>query len=914
METQQYQDKPTSEYSCIAPRFVFEPVQTRPFKALTDPSRPLGKAIFLKAPPGYGKTVLMSQLFTHLSDLSEECIWVGLSDRHASAELTVEALEDYLHSQSPPAPPTQQLFRSTATLESRIQQVAQQLNLGTGPINVFLDNVKEDGHGKFGELLDALVFQTADHVRVIWSGTGDTTFNLSRAQLEGVLRKIEFAELAFTTAETLGMLGDDLTHVLGSRGAASLTARTEGWPAAIRVAKVGLENSDRPNEELQALSGSDENLAEMLGRLTFFRFPADFQGFLLRLSLLHKFNHELCRQAIGPGADLHLDALLAHNLLIIPLDRQKNYYRLHGLFRDYLQAVADRRPPASDRRSVLQRATEWCTAQGFWSDAVDYALAIEDHALAGQVLEKADGFFIKTREGLDQFVEWVDRIRTAGVNIGLKTHYWYVWALVIQCRFEASRGELKLLYAHINDTPVAEASAIEERAAHLRICINLFTDRRQDVMHYADLLLEKKSVTNSFTLGAVWGMKALCLASNFRFNHSSQAMRLAETYLREAGSEYFKMWITLGYAIPGIFIGNFKQTQDLLLPMIRRTTMLRGNDAKEVDLQALLLAKCLVEMGRDLEARQWLDTGLRSVFNLAAQNGIDIVACGLEAAIKLWNGEEDPTLSIPRLREVVGHYPPRLSTMLSCYLTQRLLRLGRVKSAIGEASRIGLMRGDGKVSISDVEIFDSPRCHEALAATAIDLLIATGDLRGALLLIQQETNAASTDGRTARQVELGLTKAMILLRKKSTVDAVKEVKLAISHAAHGQIVRPFRDWSVMLNELVSKKKISPQSFSLQEERDFFEELCSNLPVKFSQPQQEALTSGGQPALQLTRREIQLLTMLEAGLANKQMVDEANISLGTIKWHLKNLYKKLGVTTRTAALAKARAQNYVTQSS
>lgn len=909
----QLPDKPTSEYSCAAPRFVFEPVQTRSFKALIDPRRPLGKAVFLKAPPGYGKTVLMSMLSAHLTDLGEECVWVGLSDQRASTELAVEALEDYLHSQKTPTPPTQQLFRGTATLDSRIHQVVQQLNLSTGQINVFLDNVKEDGNGSFGALLDALVFQTGDHVRIVWSGVGDTAFNLSRAHLEGVLRKIEFADLAFTTAETLSMLGDDLMRQLGSQGAVALTTRTEGWPAAIRVAKVGLDNSDQPNEELRVLSGSDDNLAEMLGRLTFFGFPQDFQDFLLRLGLLSKFNHELCLQAIGANGDKQLDALLAHNLLIIPLDKQRNYYRLHGLFQDYLRSVADRRLADADRRHVLQRATAWCVTQGFWSDAVDYALAIQDHALASQVLEKADGYFVKTRDGLDRFVEWVDRIRTAGVDIGLKTHYWYVWALVIQRRFEVSRGELKALYAHINDTPVAEAAAIEQRAAHLRICINLFTDRRQDVMHYADLLLEKKNITDPFTLGAVWAMKGLCQSFAFQFNQASQSTRVAETYLRQAGSEYFKMWITLCHVIPGIFVGNFKQGPELLLPAIRRMAALQGNDSKQVDILAMLTAKCYVEMGRDLEAKQWLDTGLRSVFNLAAQDSIDITSCGLDAAIKLWGGEEDPSLSIPRLREVVGHYPPRLSTMLSCYITQRLLRLGRVKSALGEAARIGLIQGDGKVSTSDIETYESARCREALAAAAIDLMVATGDLRGASLLIQQETQLATADGRTARLVELGLTKAMILMRRKSMVEAVQEVKQAISRATHGQIVRPLLDWSGLITDLLGKRKLSPSSFTLQEERDFFRDICAAMPQKFSQPQQAPLSHGGEPAFELTRREIQLLTMLEAGLANKQMVDEANISLGTIKWHLKNLYKKLGVTNRTAALAKVRSQNYISQS-
>lgn len=912
METPISQNTPQAEYQNTPPRFIFHPVQTRLLKQILGVGGLLSKATFLKAPGGYGKTVLMSQLHKYLLESGEQCFWIGLTDRHAFPGLAVAALEDYLSSQTQPIHPTQELFRGASTLETRITHLINLLNRREGPITIFIDNVKNDPDGKFGDLLDSLVFHTRDDVRTIWSSTADTEFNLSRARLEGLIKEIKFEDLAFNSEEAQGLLGKDLTGQLGNDGVVTLTGRTEGWPAALRIAKIAFENSNQPVLELKALSGSNENIAELLGRLALRGFSGEFREFLLCLGFFNKFNLDLCLHAIGPDSATHLDTLIQHNILVIPLDRNKNQYRLHGLLRDYLLASAKKLLPGSRKNEVLQRASEWCANNTFWMDAIDYSLAINDFPAAGNILEKAAGFFVKTREGLEQFVTWIDQVRKANIEIGLESHFWYVWALVIQRRYEASRVQLEELSRQIKDTPVPLASNIEQRTAHLRICLDLFTDRRIEAMHHADALLNKKSVTDPFTLGAVGGIKALCLASSFRFSQAHQAMRVAETYLREAGSEYFKIWITLGYAIPGIFAGNFLQSHDDLLPTIRRTESQLGSDSKQLDILALLAAKCTVEMGRDPEAREWLTRGLRSVFNRAAQDSIDITSCGLDAAVKLWNGTDDQLISIVQIRDIAGNYPPRLATMLSCYVTQRLLRLGRVKDAQGEATRIGLIQGDGKISLSDTESFASPRCRETLAATAIDLMIATGDLRGASLLVNQEITAANTDGRIARLVELGLAKSMILMRRKSTVDAVQEVILAISRATHGHIVRPFRDWSILLNELVDKKKISLSSFTLLEERKFFKEICSSLPHDFSQPQQAALTHGGEPAVELTRREIQLLTMLEAGLANKQMIDEANISLGTIKWHLKNLYKKLGVTNRTAAIAKIRSQNYISR--
>jgi two-component system nitrate/nitrite response regulator NarP len=57
-----------------------------------------------------------------------------------------------------------------------------------------------------------------------------------------------------------------------------------------------------------------------------------------------------------------------------------------------------------------------------------------------------------------------------------------------------------------------------------------------------------------------------------------------------------------------------------------------------------------------------------------------------------------------------------------------------------------------------------------------------------------------------------------------------------------------------------------------------------------------------PIQQLTRREKALLEALANGLANKDLAREFDISTNTVKYHLSNLFEKLGVTSRTQAVA------------
>jgi DNA-binding CsgD family transcriptional regulator len=55
---------------------------------------------------------------------------------------------------------------------------------------------------------------------------------------------------------------------------------------------------------------------------------------------------------------------------------------------------------------------------------------------------------------------------------------------------------------------------------------------------------------------------------------------------------------------------------------------------------------------------------------------------------------------------------------------------------------------------------------------------------------------------------------------------------------------------------------------------------------------------------LTGRERQLVLLLRDGLSNQEIADRLSISAGTVRTHLENIFEKLGVHTRTAAVARA----------
>jgi len=61
----------------------------------------------------------------------------------------------------------------------------------------------------------------------------------------------------------------------------------------------------------------------------------------------------------------------------------------------------------------------------------------------------------------------------------------------------------------------------------------------------------------------------------------------------------------------------------------------------------------------------------------------------------------------------------------------------------------------------------------------------------------------------------------------------------------------------------------------------------------------------QPAVILTERELLVLRFLPSRLTNAGMARECLMSVNTVKGHLKNIYAKLGVTSRAATAERAR---------
>ena len=901
------QSKTRASHCPLPPNFMFRPVRRRVLDALENKASTWSKVLSIVAPIGYGKTVLMSELFAYVQQSGEHCYWIGLDDRNVDMERVLSSIEASLNDRSIEL----HLIAGGTAIEGRVEALLRTIALLPVPSTIFIDNLNSCRDEALGDFLDALIYRTAPTTRFVWSSSVDLPFNNARAKLQGLIHQIGFSELSLNIDEIHELLGSDLANRIGLPGVEILLRHTEGWPAAIRLAQILLIDSAEPLQALEAFSGTDEDITALLNRQVLKGFTPKLRDFVLRLAQLRTFSANLARLATGSkDADQYLDFLLQRNVFIIPLDRNRKWYRLHGLFREYLLKEAERSIDPETRRQVLQRAADWCGKNSEWRDAIDYALAAGDTDMGSRMLDRTATIFVRDRGDVELYIDWVEQLQSKHIQIGWETHFWYVWALIFNRRYESGRIQQEQLAARLRQHPGtldAAPKGLPQRIDYLSICLNVLTDRLVDALQAIERWLPGDQSSDYYNIGSVAGFKSICLASAFKFTQARQSLRFALRIMHEIGGLYPLGWVSVANGAISIYEGNYSQAHQELTTALSQARAGLGEDAVVCGTLAFVDAKCAVEMGLDEGAREMLALGLRSAYN---HGMVDLIACGFDAAIKLWRGGEGELVSIPRLRELASSYPPRLALMLSCYLVQRLLRLGRLKEAQAEAALIGLgLEGEntGKADQAQLEI---SRYRDLFAATTLDLLVATFRLNEAEALIAHEFLIAKEEGRVARLVELRLTKMAIVLQRGDRQSATKELSHAIRLAAQRGIVRPFRDQANVIASLVNDTKPASWSFTLNEERTFFARVCSDLPIgdPLLNEQLSAFGKEDDAHAVLTKRESELLSLINLGLSNQQIADEANTTVGTIKWHLHNIFRKFGVSSRSAALARARALN------
>ena len=185
--------------------------------------------------------------------------------------------------------------------------------------------------------------------------------------------------------------------------------RSEGWAVGLQLVALYLSKLPDNGNQLMESIGSLKDIADYLAREVLDQQPESIIEFLMKTSILQRFSAPVCDALVGQNNSLEaLKMLEESNLFIVPLDENREWYRYHHFFQNFLQTQLHQTHPTEI--SVLYRnASKWFQDNEMFHEAVEYALEGKEYALASELIEQHTiAEFIRGR--MPQVNQWISRI------------------------------------------------------------------------------------------------------------------------------------------------------------------------------------------------------------------------------------------------------------------------------------------------------------------------------------------------------------------------------------------------------------------------------------------------------------------------------------------------------------------------
>ena len=860
----------------------------------------------VSAPAGFGKTTLLGDWLGHLDQREPppRVGWLSLDEgdndlarllTHALAALRGAGLDvdpavlESLHTASTPA-----------ALTALVNAVAQAGESAPGTQWVL---VLDDYHAiDAPEVHEAVVFlldRLPEHLRLLVATRADPPLPLARLRSRGQLTEVRAADLRFTAAEALDFLTQAMGLDLTVADVEALEERTEGWVAGLQLAALSLRGIPERGEVagfIAAFTGSNRFVIDYLADEVLARQPAEVTEFLLRTAVLDRLTGSLCDAVTGraDGARL-LEDLERDNLFLVPLDTHRSWYRYHHLFADVLHARLLAHHPA-EVAGLHQRASSWYAEHDLTEDAVRHSLSAGDFERAGYLMEQAVPELRRTRQD-GVLIAWVGSLPDSVVRRSPVLGILSGWSRMMS-------GDLAGLESRLDDAEAALASGADDPALAAA-----WADTED--LRIAPALIQVYRASLAQARGDVAGTR----------RHASRAYDLAEA------EDHFVRGAAAGFLGLAAWAAGEVQEARATFSEGVRSLHAAGNLVDELD-STVVLADLWVASGRPSRARLLYQEALETA--TAAGEPYPRATADLHVGLAELDRELDDLASAEEHLETARVLAERGSITENrhrWFVAMALLHSarGEYDAAARLLDRAGELYRHG--FYPDVRPIAAMRARLDLAAGDLDRAVGWAHDRGVsvdddpdylreyehltlarLLLAQHRAGHPSGAGSPSPSAPSPAAAALGLLDRLHTAatdagrdGSVLEIRAlqALAHDAQGDRTRALATLERALAETPE-----PDGHA----RLFLDEgapLTALLNLVWDR-RSGGPTPPGQPlADPLSRRELDVLRRLDGELTGPEIARELYVSLNTFRTHTKRIFTKLDVTTRAAAVRRAR---------
>ncbi len=860
----------------------------------------------VSAPAGFGKTTLLADWLTSAATGEASVAWLSLEQADSQGSFwiyVVSALQRVAPGVGASALP---LLQSAQPVDgAALTPLLNDLSALTHDVWLVLD----DYHQVDGEGIRAGMVFLLDHlppqVRVVISTRVDPLLPLARMRARGELVEVRAADLRFTLDEATSYLNEVIGLHLAVDDVVALEGRTEGWIAALQLAALSMQGRDNVADFIAGFAGNDRYIVDYLVEEVLEHQPEPVRRFLLRTAVLDRLTGSLCDAVTGraDGADMLADLERA-NLFLVALDDRREWYRYHHLFADVLRV----RLLAEDPDLVPQlhqHASQWYESRDLVTEAVRHALAAQEFERAAHLMEQAAPALRRNRQEAT-LLGWLrqlpdDTIRSSPVLSVFSGYMLMVSGDLDEVEPRFDDAERALAAADADGAPARWAQTDELRSLPSTIALYRasLAQARGDLagtVEHARHALEVASPTDHLARGGAAGFLGLAAWSQGDVSTALSTFTEAVVSLRDAGALVDElssslvlgdMWLAAGRPSRAVALYDVAlQRAEPLGDAVARATADLHTGLSEVD----------CELGEIESARRHLE--IAAAFGERASMGESgyrwFVAMSRVAA-----AEDDPQAAVVLLEQAERLYRSGF------FPDVRPIEAMKARIRIGQGMLSDAVDWAGARGVSLTDEVTYLREFDHL--TLVRLVLAQhrehpepGVLDRADAILDRLADAAESSGRAGSLLEIRMLRALVRDAQGERSQALELLARAWAQAPEpGGYVRLFLDEGQPMTALLAT------AATLDPTRDQARRL---LAVGVQRGAETAGPTRGQassPSVALSERELQVLRLLASELSGPEMARELFISPNTLRSHTKSIFTKLDVTSRRAAVRRAR---------
>lgn len=850
-------------------------IMTRCLEAIDHP------CTIVTAPAGFGKTTLLIMASEELKARGWAIAWVTIEEAEHDPVRFWRYLLDALDKAIPGVSGTARQLIATPRAfanEHITTLLINALAMSTQPVALILDDYHRAANPKSDLALSFLIEHAPATFHLVVTTRADATFPQPRLRAQGKIADLHASDLRFTIDEAGRFLRETMHLALDPEDIAQIDERTEGWVAGLQLAALSLRDQAALPDRLTP----PRYVAEYLIEEVLKHQPEDVQSFLLQTCVLERLSGPLCDAITGRNDSTALLAkLMQAQLFITPLDAGHTWYRYHHLFADVLRERLTRTAPDL-ATTCHRRAATWMQEAGIINEAIHHLIAARCLDEAATLIEGEGDRLIFSGEvaGVAAWIHLLPR-----EVLLWHPHLCILFAAGLILRGEASEATnwISALEAHLHQHAIF-SSTIDGEIAVVRSILSLFSGDFVEAATLARRAIDQLATDDHLLrLLAIWLVNITGIIYNEDLNSINRRMH-----------EMFEESISSGNILVAYFAkitrANIEMQQGYLQQALH-SCQEAERLAKYPNIMMTSLSNCLIgEIRRERNDLDGAETLIRQALALTLYpNNSEYIIDGLISLAKIHaeHGRSDEALATcEEIRQLIKtqHLAAVDLDQMEVVRVHVLIMLGHLREAEQWANERMHLRemGKGFPMYRDIEDI-------ALARVALTQGRATEIIEP----MEDICARAEHNGRNRYMLE-----ARALLSRTHWVTgacdaAWRELDSVLTFAASEGFVRLFIDEGEQMADILVG-------------------YCANRPPSRERSYAlKLLTAFGRTitvdplANPLSPREFDVLRLLATGRSNDAIADTLIVARSTVKWHITQIYRKLGVNGRVQAITRAR---------